>query len=645
MSRTSILLIVILFFAWDCGNSASPGPSSVYVALTPYIARVHINRSVQLSATVHNSTNTALIWSISGAGCSGAACGMISSAGLFTAPGSVPSPAQVTVRATSAADTSKSASTLIIILPAVVVTVSPPDPTIPVGWILGFTATVQNADDSRVIWTAAGPGCTGAECGTISTSGIYTAPSHVPALPTVLITATSVEDPVTSGSASALIAPSILAVEWAWVSGSNIVNARGEYGTQGTPAVSNVPGARQGPVSWTDPSGALWLFGGRGLLSNAIEGFLNDLWRFDPAANEWTWVSGSNSQDQYGSYGTQGVADPSNVPGARYDSVSWLDPGGNLWLFGGYGIYSALGGWGTGNDLWKYDPATQEWTWVSGSNTGEQAGTYGTKGLGNPSNVPGARRYAVSWLDSGGALWLFGGMGYGTDGVNAGMLNDLWRYDPSDGEWIWISGSDTINQPGVYGTKGAADPANIPGARFGAVSWLDLSGNLWLFGGGDPQYNHLNDLWKFDVTTHEWSWVSGNNSAGQAGVYGTKGLPDLSNVPGGRGLALSFLDPGGKFWLFGGAGYDSTGDNTVLNDLWMFDPATREWAWVSGSNIGFQLGTYGTKGVADPLNVPGARYYGAAWADALGNFWLFGGWGQDSGSGFMFLNDLWKGIR
>ena len=77
----------------------------------------------------------------------------------------------------------------------------------------------------------------------------------------------------------------------------------------------------------------------------------------------------------------------------------------------------------------------------------------------------------------------------------------------------------------------------------------------------------------------------------------------------------------------------------------MFDPATREWAWASGSNVGFQLGTYVTKGVADPLNVPGARYYGAAWADALGNFWLFGGWGQDSGSGFMFLNDLWKGIR
>ena len=34
------------------------------------------------------------------------------------------------------------------------------------------------------------------------------------------------------------------------------------------------------------------------------------------SANEWTWISGS-STDQMGVYGTQGIAAPSNVPGAR----------------------------------------------------------------------------------------------------------------------------------------------------------------------------------------------------------------------------------------------------------------------------------------------------------------------------------------
>ena len=50
--------------------------------------------------------------------------------------------------------------------------------------------------------------------------------------------------------------------------------------------------------------------------------------------NMWTWVSGSNTVDQYGIY-----TDPTpgnNVPGARALSVSWIDKSGNLWLFGGY---------------------------------------------------------------------------------------------------------------------------------------------------------------------------------------------------------------------------------------------------------------------------------------------------------------------
>ncbi len=31
--------------------------------------------------------------------------------------------------------------------------------------------------------------------------------------------------------------------------------------------------------------------------------------------------------------------------------------------------------------------------------------------------------------------------------------------------WTWISGSSSVNQPGVYGTQGTATPSNVPGAR------------------------------------------------------------------------------------------------------------------------------------------------------------------------------------
>jgi hypothetical protein len=46
-----------------------------------------------------------------------------------------------------------------------------------------------------------------------------------------------------------------------------------------------------------------------------------------------------------------------------------------------------------------------------------------------------------------------------------------------------MSGSNISNQNGVYGTKGVAASANVPGARCKAVSWIDSSNNLWLFGG------------------------------------------------------------------------------------------------------------------------------------------------------------------
>jgi hypothetical protein len=62
---------------------------------------------------------------------------------------------------------------------------------------------------------------------------------------------------------------------------------------------------------------------------------MNDLWLYD--GGNWTWMSGSASTNQSGSYGDRGVALPSNVPGARYAGIGWRDNDGNLWVFGGVG--------------------------------------------------------------------------------------------------------------------------------------------------------------------------------------------------------------------------------------------------------------------------------------------------------------------
>src|SRR5207249_239867 len=125
--------------------------------------------------------------------------------------------------------------------------------------------------------------------------------------------------------------------------------------------------------------------------------------------------------------------------------------------------------------------------------------------------------------------------------TSSGDLNDLWKYNPITNRWTWISGDKTIYQVGVYGTKGIAAAANKPGARMGAVSWIDVADNLWLMGGhgmaASTVSGFLNDLWKYNPSTKRWMWVSGDNvvsdrfDINQLGVYGTKGLPNAANKP------------------------------------------------------------------------------------------------------------------
>ena len=70
-------------------------------------------------------------------------------------------------------------------------------------------------------------------------------------------------------------------------------------------------------------------------------------------------------------------------------------------------------------------------------------------------------------------------------------------------QWTWIDGGSTGRQPGVYGVEDQPAPANMPSARGYGATWIDSSGDLWLFGGHDNQasWNFLNDLWRYDRFT------------------------------------------------------------------------------------------------------------------------------------------------
>ncbi|MBS1867691.1 MAG: hypothetical protein JSS69_17390, partial [Acidobacteria bacterium] len=175
----------------------------VSVAVSPKTATVVTGLTQQFTATVANTSNTTVTWQVNGIVGGNATVGTISAAGLYTAPGSVPSGA-VTVKAISAADATKSDTAAVTVVPPVSVTVSPKTPTVQVGLTQQFTATVANTSNTAVTWQVNGVTGGNATVGTISSAGLYTAPTTVPS-GTVTVKAISVADATKSDTATVTI--------------------------------------------------------------------------------------------------------------------------------------------------------------------------------------------------------------------------------------------------------------------------------------------------------------------------------------------------------------------------------------------------------------------------------------------------------
>jgi hypothetical protein len=429
--------------------------------------------------------------------------------------------------------------------------------------------------------------------------------------------------PVTTPSGSSTVGLQVIA-------NAQHANQRGVYPGPGIPASALVPGARWGTATWTDQAGNLWLFGGNGN-NDSSTGLLNDLWEFNASAylnqnppilttypGQWTFVSAGGSRliNQQGIY-----SGGTKVPGARVNSVTWVDNAGNFWLFGGYG-FDGSGNEGYLNDLWEYTGGS--WAWVSGSNLTNQMGVYGTAGTAAAANIPGGRHEAVGWADANGNLWLFGGEGEDSIGTTNGILNDLWMYSISNNQWTYVMGAVQVssnqigiaNQTGVYGLQPSVGPPNTTGAASTcglAVGLLDMNNNI----------------------------ICPPISA--AGTF-----------PGSRWGASGWTDAGGNFWLLGGWGLDATATNGngALNDMWVYTPNSTAgqpgtWTWVKGSNTGSDNGNYGS--LLRPYDtyvgfMPGGRNNATHWVDGYGQLWLFGGEGYDSTSttGNGYLNDMWR---
>lgn len=188
--------------------------SDISVSVSPVSMPVELGASRPFSATV-NSTgnpNRAVTWIVSGSGCVGATCGTVNSSGMYTAPQILTAPPNVTLTAISVADPSKNSTGAITITSTFSLAVTGSS-SVNAGSTTTFTATLTPAANSNpslaISWSVAGAGCAGAACGTISSSGGYTAPSLPPSPATVQIMATPQADPTKAASVSVTILPVI----------------------------------------------------------------------------------------------------------------------------------------------------------------------------------------------------------------------------------------------------------------------------------------------------------------------------------------------------------------------------------------------------------------------------------------------------
>ncbi len=432
--------------------------------------------------------------------------------------------------------------------------------------------------------------------------------------------------------------------QWTWINGDNQVDQPGNYGHKGVESPTNKPGSRGYGSNWIDAKGNFWLFGGYGFDKNRKQGDLNDLWKYNPSTNQWTWVAGSDTVNALALRGELGQEGPNFTPSAKGAASAWVDATGTeLYLFGG-----SNRNWMAHSDVWVFNTLTNQWRWVKGTMINGQAQCTG-QALGEPgrfnAGVWPACRAGVSVASAGNIAYLFGGV------VGINRNNELYQYADSNfpvseqkDQWAYLSSIlYSVNLAGRYN-----GPATKPGSRYNAMSFLYYNGvtyDYYVFGGtgyGSSKYGQLNDTWKYsglDPLSKQpvWTWMNGDSTVNSTGRYGTIGVAGNKNAPPAREYGSMTRIENGKYLLFGGGGPSKNNSYALYNDLWIYEVVSNSWTWIGGGNHINTAANYGNKGVQTSSNRIGSRTGHNTWVTSSGEIYVFGGQ-----TPFGKSNEMWK---
>jgi hypothetical protein len=253
----------------------------VAISVTPSSTSLQLGAAEQFSASVSGTSNTAVAWLVNGTTGGSAALGTISTGGLYTAPSNMPS-ATIAVTAQSMAQPTATASASVqLTSPTVVVSIGPAVVSIVEGKTQQFSAQVSGTANTSVNWLVAGIAGGNSSIGTVTSSGLYTAPMILPSSQ-VLVTAQSSASPSSSATASVtVLPPAVHSVALSWNPTSSSVAGYNIYrGTQPTGPFTKLNSLSTTATLYTDSnvvSGNTYYYAATSVDSNGVESQYSNL--------------------------------------------------------------------------------------------------------------------------------------------------------------------------------------------------------------------------------------------------------------------------------------------------------------------------------------------------------------------------------
>eukprot|EP01130_Rhizamoeba_saxonica_P015333 TRINITY_DN684_c0_g1_i2.p1 TRINITY_DN684_c0_g1~~TRINITY_DN684_c0_g1_i2.p1 ORF type:complete len:417 (-),score=82.98 TRINITY_DN684_c0_g1_i2:743-1993(-) len=351
----------------------------------------------------------------------------------------------------------------------------------------------------------------------------------------------------------------------------------------------------------------VYLYGGFG--NNGRSGYMSDVWQYNLTSNTWKHIIGPKTTD----------AEPDYTPGNG-------TPGGilNFGMVGnttGFFIFGGNNG-DLYNNVWHFSYETTLWEHVYGSQEPDTLASI-------PYNIPGSTGTMAMTIDGEGLIF-FGGQGF--DFASEKLLNNVWKYRINSAVWEHLSGSTTGNAKSNF-----TEVSGYPGGRrnFGMV--MDTNTSFVICGGlgysEESQIGLLNDVWRFDMVSKSWQFLSGSTTADPIANY-----TDGYSHPGGlKGFGM-VMETETTFLIFGGEGHTTLSNvGGFLNDVWRYDLNKNLWTFISGSKDLDNQPNYNSTSGAHPGGISEISLL------KLSNetYLVIGGIGyKDTPVGL--LNDVWK---